>query len=223
MTKFAMDVSISQFKKINFVIFIDQNLSDASIENMTVFLGRQMVHELTYGDMVQGIEFIVGHYPEEEGSGDPGEEEAVKKDGVDKECYGEKITQIIKCVGSKSTSVEEVRLTRQVRYEGAFFDGNHSDVALPSCRKLYLDATVLKKKDIDQLRKVFPDLQKLTVEAQNIYQCKFNLKKMAKMCKLELIVTPSDSFPTLLCENHLLEDGEDKEGNCKFKIKVKEE
>lgn len=206
MTKFAMDVSISQFKKINFVLFIDHNLSDASIESMTEFLGRPLVHELTYGDMVQAVEFIVGHYPDEQGSGDSGEEDAVKKDRVDKECYGEKITQVIKCVGSKNSSVEEVRLTRQVRYEGAFFNGNDSDVVLPSCRRLYLDATVLKKKDIDHLRKVFPDLQKLSVEAQNIYQCKFNLKKMPKMRKLELIVTPSDSFPTLLSENHLLDD-----------------
>ena len=45
---------------------------------------------------------------------------------------------------------------------------------------------------------MFPNASEITIDAENIYVSKIELDGFILLNKLKLIVTPSDSYPTLL-------------------------
>jgi len=88
-----------------------------------------------------------------------------------------------------------------------------------TCGKVYFDATVLQANDITHLNKLFPNIKHMVLEAENVYMSQIDVRDFSSLSKLELIVTPSDNYPTLLSGKI---DEEDESGNT-FKILHTEE
>lgn len=88
------------------------------------------------------------------------------------------------------------------------------------CQKVYFDATILQKNDIKHLNILFPNTEHIILEAENIYTSKINVKNFQSLQKLDLIVTPSDDYPTLLSGKI---DEEEEGAQNQFKILFTEE
>ena len=89
-----------------------------------------------------------------------------------------------------------------------------------TCEKVYFDATVLKANDITDVNKLFPNIKHLLLEAENIYMSQIDVRSFSSLEKLELIVTPSDNYPTLLTGKV---DEDDDESTNAFKMLHTEE
>lgn len=80
---------------------------------------------------------------------------------------------------------------------------------------LYVDATVIQESDLKHIIEMFPNLEKLSIEGQNIYNVKFSLLALPKVKHLELIVNPADNdeYPGLLSggDNCLEEESDSDE------------
>lgn len=74
---------------------------------------------------------------------------------------------------------------------------------LHGTRYLHLDTAVLKDKDLKRIRKVFPDLEILSIDAQNLLVTKYDLREFKELRKLELSLTPDDTYPGLLSEGDI--------------------
>lgn len=100
-------------------------------------------------------------------------------------------------VNIESKAIRQVTLTRQVGYNGPIFNPE-SQVKMLGTKKLHFDATVLKDGDLKAIKRCFPDLEDLVLEAQNAMAYKFDVRKFTNLKFLEIIVCPSDDYPGLI-------------------------
>ena len=61
----------------------------------------------------------------------------------------------------------------------------------------------MKDKDLKRIRKVFPDIELLSIEASNLLVTKYDLRKFRELRKLEFTLIPDNDYPGLLSENEI--------------------
>lgn len=74
---------------------------------------------------------------------------------------------------------------------------------LHGTRYLHIDTFVLKDKDLKRIRKVFPEIEILSIEAKNLLVTNYDLREYKDLRKLEFSLIPDDSYPGLLSEGEI--------------------
>ena len=122
MTKFAFDSAVGNMKKIGVVMFIESKLVIPKVEKTCQFLTMKIDDTISYANLVQTLELIIGEYQSEksESQSNNSDDKKSSDSETDSRCYGNIILKLLEAFKEKdNSSLQEVRLTRQTMYDGA--------------------------------------------------------------------------------------------------------
>ena len=160
------------------------------------------MHEVTNDDglpEVQPLERNSAHSSDSDSLGDSDDEDS---DTVN---YQEKIQLLIR----HFSSIERLRISKHFRYDAPLFDdddissesdGNQDDIYRKITSKnenlthLYYNTHVIDKNEIQQLAHIFPNVQTLRVDAENLLESKINLKGFTQINRIIFAVNASEEY-----------------------------